>query len=187
MKRALPFTLFTIVTPLIADDSNEQQHFQQTAQSAIQAFSGELKSALLTAMKQGGPVEAISVCQQVAPALAAQLSAKYDLNIGRTSLKVRNPDNRPDAWETAVLNNFEYRLKSGEAVNKITFTEKVTGQDNTQWRMMKAIPTGKLCLTCHGEKIAEPVQAQLNKLYAEDQATGFKLGDIRGAFSVSTP
>ncbi len=36
---------------------------------------------------------------------------------------------------------------------------------------------------CHGEKISQELSAELNKLYPNDKATGFKKGDIRGAFS----
>ena len=49
---------------------------------------------------------------------------------------------------------------------------------------MKAIPTDDVCLTCHGKQIPEKLSAQLEKLYPDDQATGFSKGDIRGAFTV---
>ncbi|MFT6919058.1 MAG: hypothetical protein ACJA2G_001693 [Cognaticolwellia sp.] len=51
-------------------------------------------------------------------------------------------------------------------------------------RYMKAIPTGGLCLACHGSKLADDVSSKVNELYPNDQATGFKLGDIRGAFTL---
>ena len=50
---------------------------------------------------------------------------------------------------------------------------------------MKAIPTAPLCLQCHGEAIAPPVAEKITKLYPEDKATGFREGDIRGAFVVT--
>ncbi len=55
------------------------------------------------------------------------------------------------------------------------------------FRYMKAIPTAEPCLTCHGVNVAEPVKAKLAQLYPQDQATGFKAGDIRGAFTISKP
>jgi len=83
-----------------------------------------------------------------------------------------------------VLQQFEDRKQAGEAVKTLTFSEKVTSDDGQEMRMMKAIPTGEVCLKCHGSNIAEPVQASLNELYPDDQATGFALGDIRGAFTI---
>ena len=40
------------------------------------------------------------------------------------------------------------------------------------------------CLACHGSKIAPEVSDKLKALYPKDQATGYKTGDIRGAFSI---
>jgi len=49
---------------------------------------------------------------------------------------------------------------------------------------MQAIPTQAMCLACHGESLSQELQAVLHERYPEDQATGFKEGDIRGAFSL---
>ncbi len=164
--------------------ANEQQEFQMQSKAAIKEFATTLKSALVGAMKSGGPTEAIQVCNQVAPTIAATLSEKYGFEIARTSLKVRNPDNKADCWERKVLNEFEVRKQAGEEIKTLTFSEKVTNGDSQELRMMKAIPTGAVCLKCHGSNIAEPVQTSLSELYPEDQATGFSLGDIRGAFTI---
>ena len=163
---------------------SEQQKFEQQAQTAIKEFAGSLKNALMSAMHKGGPVEAVAVCKLVAPTLASEMSKKYGMDIGRTSLRVRNPANEADSWETNVLNRFETRRKSGEPVQKLSFSEKVETNTGQQWRMMKAIPTDKLCLTCHGKNIAAPIQTMLDEYYPNDMATGFKLGEIRGAFTV---
>jgi hypothetical protein len=50
---------------------------------------------------------------------------------------------------------------------------------------MKAIPTGEVCQTCHGVEIAPPVSAKIRELYPQDQAIGFKTGDLRGAFTIT--
>ncbi len=167
--------------PVTAD---EQQNFQQQSKAAIQEFATTLKGALVSAIKAGGPTEAIQVCNQVAPTIAASLSKKYGFDIARTSLKVRNPNNKADCWEQTVLLQFEDRKQAGEAINMLTFSEEINRDDSQELRMMKAIPTGEVCLKCHGSNIAEPVQATLDKLYPDDQATGFSLGDIRGAFTI---
>lgn len=181
MKKIIITSLLLALTPYTAM-ADDLQEFNQQSKMAIKEFAGTLKGALVSAMKSGGPIEAINVCNQVAPKIAQTLSEKYDLTIARTSLKVRNPNNSPDEWEKTVLNQFKTRKADGEDVKTLIFSEAVGTQ---QMRMMKAIPTGKVCLTCHGSNIAESVQTSLNKLYPDDQATGFSLGDIRGAFSVS--
>ncbi|WP_297807964.1 DUF3365 domain-containing protein [uncultured Methylophaga sp.] len=185
--RVLP-TLLTLLlsVPLSLQANNDaQQEFEQQAAVAIKEFASSLKNALMEAMKDGGPIESIAVCNLVAPTIAAEMSKKYGMEIGRTSLRVRNPANEADVWETSVLQQFQNRLNGGEAIQKLTFSEKVETELGSNRRMMKAIPTDKLCLSCHGSKIAEPVQAMIDQYYPEDMATGFKLGDIRGAFTVS--
>jgi hypothetical protein len=52
---------------------------------------------------------------------------------------------------------------------------------------MKAIPTGKVCLTCHGSNIKLNLRTRINELYPEDKAYGFEIGDIRGAFTIQIP
>ena len=146
----------------------------------IKEFAGELKKELVSAMEEGGPVNAINVCNIEAPAIATSLSEKYQWDIARTSLKTRNPNNNPDDWELLVLQQFEQRKQNGENVKQLDYSE-----DTEQgFRYMKAIPTQGLCLACHGENIQEPLKQTLSELYPEDKAIGFKAGDIRGAFTI---
>ena len=42
-----------------------------------------------------------------------------------------------------------------------------------------------MCLQCHGQSIAPDVREKLSGLYPEDKATGYREGDIRGAFVVT--
>ena len=165
-------------------ENRSQAQFEQEATEAIKELATHLKGALMNAMQDGGPVEAVNVCHTLAPVLAANVSEKYGLTIYRTSRKIRNTSNSPDDWENRVMEQFESRLADGEAIQKLTFSEKVSTANSTEWRMMKAIPTDKVCLSCHGSKIAEPIQAAIMQYYPDDMATGFKLGEIRGAFSV---
>lgn len=154
------------------------------SKAAIGEFAGKLKGQLEAGMKEGGPVNAIGVCNTVAPTLAKEASAKHNMNIARTSLKTRNSNNAPDAWESKVLNSFEERKAKGEALDTIAFAEVVESDGKKEYRFMKAIPTGEVCLKCHGETIDPATKAKLTELYPNDKATGFKLGDIRGAFTI---
>jgi hypothetical protein len=66
---------------------------------------------------------------------------------------------------------------------------EVVEQDGKKvFRWMKAIPTAKVCLNCHGgDTVAAPVEAKLKELYPTDQARGYSVGDIRGAFTITQP
>lgn len=162
----------------------DTEQLTQSSRAAVKALGGELKNTLQTSMKANGPVESITLCHSVAMPITNTISTAQSMKVARTSLKYRNQDNKPDAWEQSVLEQFEQRKSSGEDVEKMEFGE-VSELDGKQvFRYMKAIPAGDVCLKCHGENIAEPVAARINSLYPADMATGFKKGDIRGAFTV---
>jgi hypothetical protein len=57
------------------------------------------------------------------------------------------------------------------------------------FRYMKALPIQEACLNCHGDPaaVSADLKAKLAKLYPGDQATGYKLGAIRGALTVKRP
>ncbi|WP_246237786.1 Tll0287-like domain-containing protein [Caldichromatium japonicum] len=160
----------------------------EEAKALIKEFAGQLQSELKSAIQANGPVQAIAVCKERAPAIAAELSESSGWEIGRTSLKVRNAAlNSPDDWEIQVLQSFEERKAAGEPVEQLSFAEIIQGEDGGVFRLMKAIPTQDLCLACHGDHVSEPVLKALAEYYPQDQARGFKAGDIRGAFSLAKP
>ncbi|MDT8310266.1 MAG: DUF3365 domain-containing protein [Methylophaga sp.] len=114
--------------------------------------------------------------------MTAQLSADTGFDIRRTSLKVGNPSNQAKPWQQSALNDFKQQKQACTPIHELKFV--AVSDDGDTLPMMKAIGTEPVCLTCHGENIAAGLQAEINRLYPTDQATGFKQGDIRGAFSV---
>jgi len=156
-----------------------------TYRSAIKELGSTLKSELMTAMKAGGAVKALGVCHTKAPEIRTKVSEKVGLNITRTTLKPRNANNAPAGWEELVLKQFEERRAAGENPKTLEYFEMIEKDGQRQLRYMKAIRTGAPCLTCHGSEIEPAIQDKLKELYPEDKATGFKAGDLRGAFSIT--
>jgi len=158
----------------------------EEAKALIKEFAGTLKDELQAAIKAGGPISAIAVCKDRAPAIAADLATRSGWEVKRTSLKPRNLAlDTPDAWERQVLNRFEERKTAGEAADTLAFGAVADDAGTKRFRFMKAIPTGEVCLACHGKDINPDVASALDAAYPQDQARGYALGDIRGAFSVS--
>jgi hypothetical protein len=182
MKNLYLLAITGLLATSVVHAENTDQLTNET-RGAIKALGAELKSTLQAAMKSGGPLNAISVCKTDAPSLAEKVSAEKGMEVGRTSLKVRNELNAPDPWELSVLEQFEHRKAEGEPVNMIEYSEVMQQNGNTVFRYMKAIPTDDVCLMCHGDQLQENLSAELKRLYPNDQATGFKKGDIRGAFT----
>ncbi len=157
------------------------------AQALIQQFASTLKTELVTAIKAGGPANAVEVCKEKAPAIAESLSQTSDWEIGRTSLKTRNPDNAPDAWETRILEQFESLKAAGNPIAEMSYAEVVETNGQKTYRYMKAIPTQEICLTCHGSDLDPKLAEAIDAAYPEDQARGYSAGDIRGAFTLTKP
>jgi hypothetical protein len=155
------------------------------AKASVAAFAAALKSELLAAMQAGGPLLAIDVCHARAPAIAAEISRQQELQVSRVSQRNRNPGNAPNDWQAAVLDEFEARRTAGEDLAALSWQSLAETDGGQEFRFMKAIPTAPLCLGCHGESIAPPVREKLAELYPDDKATGFREGDIRGAFVVT--
>lgn len=174
-----------LITALPAQASEAIDQQLQEYRQAAQTFGKTLKGELQAAMKQGGPMAAVSVCNQRAPEIAAQLSAETGFTLRRTSLKPRA--NPPADWERAVLEDFETRHADGEPPKSIEWHEVATVDGEKHLRYMKAIGTQAVCLTCHGSQIDPALKAKIERLYPEDRATGFEKGDIRGAFSITAP
>lgn len=162
-----------------ADDTAHKEK----ALAAIHVFQSSLKAELMKAMREGGPEAAIIACKVEAPKIAEQTAMTQGLEIGRTSLKVRNPNNAPDAWELSVLKAFEASRAGREPIGSL----EASSSNGTVYRYMKAIPTQHLCTACHGTDIDPELYAKIKASYPEDTATGFSFGDIRGAFTVSIP
>ncbi|RLT96990.1 DUF3365 domain-containing protein [Ketobacter sp.] len=157
---------------------------EQQAKDITQLFGQELKAVLQGTIMASGPVEAIKVCRSSAPAIANRLAQEQGWEVARTSHKVRNPDNAPDAWEQQILSQWQDKIARGAPVANLKTSAWVTEGGVKVYRYMSAIPTAGLCLNCHGSNIAGPVRSTLQDLYPQDQATGFKEGQLRGAFSL---
>jgi hypothetical protein len=181
MQKILALLLLALSAATTAHAGDEGSELAQ-ASEATRAFAHALKTELMSAMQSGGPVAAVEVCQNRAPAIAAELSEQTGIRLGRVSLKNRNPGNAPNDWQRSVLVDFEARRAAGEDPAAMVWHETVSLGQSREFRFMKAIPTAALCLSCHGQDIAEPVAASIAAHYPGDRATGFSEGDIRGAF-----
>jgi hypothetical protein len=172
-----------------ADTGPSDQHpSDQQAQGIVKEFAATLQGELQSAMQSGGPVAAVDVCKDRAPAIAASLAEQTGWSVGRTSLKPRNAElNAPDPWEQRVLAQFEESHQAGADAASMTYAEVVEEDGVSVYRYMKAIPANQVCLACHGSDIEPGLAEALDAAYPEDQARGYALGDIRGAFTLSKP
>jgi Protein of unknown function (DUF3365) len=188
MIRLTFFLLVLTLAPtasLRSDEAPEAWVVQSRAMA--DRLGGELKAELGRAMKDGGPVAAISVCRTQAPAIAARLSQESGAIVSRTALRVRNPANAPDPMQRDVLEQFATEMASGEAPAPLEAVFEMRRGDSIERRYMRAIPMDTQCVACHGAQVAPEIAAAIARDYPTDQATGFEPGQLRGAISVRWP
>ena len=145
-----------------------------------------LLATLTAAIQAGGPEGAIAVCRDEAPRLAKAASEHSGWLVRRTSLRPRNPKAVPDAWERAVLEDFDRRAAAGESPATLEKAEVVVLGGEKVQRYMRALPVQTPCLACHGEsaQLSPAVSARLKELYPDDFAVGYSVGQVRGAMSI---
>lgn len=178
--QALPLTLHAEPTL----NSTSKQILVGEAKVQIKSLATALTATLKHGIKTNGHAASVELCNLQAPAITKASSIEggtTDWAVSRTSLKLRSPSNASEGWVEQVMKDFEQRKANGEMAKDIAHTEVRDGK----FYLVKAIPTKAGCLACHGSNVAEDVKAKLADLYPNDKATGFNLGDIRGAFIAS--
>lgn len=147
--------------------------------------------AMQAAVQEQGPVGAIPICKQKAPQLLQEMRQQTGWNIRRVSLKTRNPaTGTPDAWEVRQLADFNVQVANGAKPEQLEVGEIVIASDGKRsYRYMKALPVAEVCLSCHGpvDSLPADLKAALAKDFPQDRATGYSVGQVRGALTVIRP
>ena len=182
---------FAVVAGCSEEEREEPQVAEETessagpeaidrAKRAAKQLGTTLKGRLSEAMEQGGPSAAIEVCATEAQQLTESVAEETGVRVGRSSLKLRNPDNAGPAWVRAWL---EQRGSTAEGV------EPVARVEDGEARFVAPIAVEPLCVTCHGPRDALPegVKTVLSERYPDDEAVGYSPGDLRGAIWATAP
>jgi hypothetical protein len=154
------------------------------ARETADAFGTELVSTLFRELEDGNPINAIHVCSVKAQEMSAAFSEE-DLKIRRVSRRYRNPADEPDDYELHRLGEFQGLHDRNELPTESIQVVREGGTKSL--RYMKPIVTKQPCMMCHGQvgEIDNEVLDTIHSQYPGDQAIGYKVGDLRGAFTVT--
>jgi hypothetical protein len=181
----------TSQTPLPATPAQQQpgdvdiDERVRKARELVQAFHERFKAALHASLKTDGIAGSVAPYQSFVAELLTTLSEESQFEIGRTSTRLRNPDNGSDAWELAGLERFAADIKAGADPMKLErFEVTRTREGQNLFRYMSPIMMRDSCLGCHGTEVKADVKSEISKIYSDDKALGYSLGDMRGAFTL---
>lgn len=159
------------------------------AQAAAADFSRQLRSALQGQLQTGGPEAAVEFCHTQAPLIATQVAQTHGVRLGRVAVpgRNRNPAHEPQGWQRDTLAAFQAAVDAGESAAAQVSVQREGLPAGVALRMMRGIAVEPPCLACHGRSVAPPVAAAIARHYPQDRATGFDVGDLRGALWVEVP
>jgi hypothetical protein len=152
-----------------------------------QAF-GLLSSNLQSAIQQGGISNALPYCSVAALPLTLSIAESRGVAIRRFTHRARNPQGRADEVEMAVIRNFQDSMPTSNSPSPPALVTNLAPGKVTFFAPI--VLNKPLCLKCHGEPGKDILPQDLviiDGLYPQDQARGFKLGELRGAWRVDFP
>jgi hypothetical protein len=164
--------------------NNELNKIIQTGQKSSALLLKTLGSNMKKNMKVGGPMKALDFCSQEAYILTEKVNQRLPngVRVKRISNKFRNPANKPQDNEQAILNSLQ-QLKNLHVILPEQIVEKV---DNHTYKYYKPLIIRKqVCLKCHGNIKDTDLKRAIAKRYPIDKAMHYKMGDLRGAVVVT--
>jgi hypothetical protein len=174
-------------TPPPALTAEVQQAAVQRGKAIAAETFGLLSSNLQTALQSGGVSNALPFCALTASPLTTGIAAKHGVTLKRVTHQARNPAAKASATELAVLQSFASALTASTNPPPPFATNLIAGQATF---FAPIVIANELCLKCHGEPgkdISAENLAIIQQHYPQDEATGFKLGQLRGAWRIDFP
>ncbi len=161
----------------------EVEQYTIQGKEIAQTTAKKLGGIMGEKMKDGGVKEAVPFCNAEALSLTEEMSVNYNVNIKRSSHRLRNEKNKPNDEENIVINNYNKLFSEGEKLKPIVGLD-ASGNPH----FYAPILLQKKCLACHGEigvDVTKKSDSIIKSYYPKDLATGFKEGDIRGIWSIT--
>ena len=146
-----------------------------------------LMGALKKAIEEKGPAGAVSFCNVEALPITQEVANRFNVSIRRVSAKNRNPGNSPREKEKELLDAYTYNTDN--SIDNHPNIQKIENGEVLLFTKAITIPNG-LCLNCHGERgkeINQQTLEKINGLYPDDKAINFKVGELRGMWSIAMP
>ena len=166
---------------IVQQQQSNDQHLNQ-GKEIIKVMLGNLSGELKRAMRRGGVREAVPYCNANALPITAKVAKEYGAQVKRTSIKNRNAQNAPNAHEKLIIEQYERSLAAGKKLKP-----SITPLPNGNTMFNAPILLRASCLNCHGTvgtNISENDYQVIKSLYPQDKATGYKVAELRGIWSI---
>lgn len=162
----------------------EMQSIYNTGQKSSQLLIKTLGKNMKQHMKKGGAMDALDFCSNEAYSLTEDVNKKLPkgVSVKRVSLQHRNPGNTPAPDEAKILATLQ-ELQNEGVVLPHQLVQKVNANTYKYYKPLRIAK--KVCLKCHGDIQNDALKKAIASRYPNDKATGYKMGDLRGAIVVT--
>lgn len=156
---------------------------------AIDWVAGRMINEASSSIAAHSGADAVAICHlkrlpvtgDLIPALPRVTAIK------RTSLRLRNPANAPDAPERLVLERIRQDLAAGLPAPPLLL-QCIDNSDATkEWRVYRPVSVTRQCASCHGpaQSHSSELRAILQESYPSDTAVDYSIGEWRGIVRVT--
>jgi uncharacterized protein DUF3365 len=151
-----------------------------SADVAIVAMQGEVLRELTNAIARERTESGVAFCH-IDVSGTIQTLGRNGAAAGRTSDRLRNPENAPRAWAAPFV--------AAHAGQRARDVEGYAVDLGDKVGVLRPIVEQPMCAGCHGtaDRLSPGVRLLLKRRYPSDTATGFRDGEIRGWFWVEMP
>ncbi len=175
-------TLMTLALGLSLFAQEVPQDIIETGEKVSSELLKQLSSKLKEKVQTEGLLSAAEFCNAKAMTLTEEVNLHQlrGISVKRISLQERNPLNKANDKEAEALDTLQkgHQKKSMPAY-------LVTEEDGTYSYYKPLVITNGLCLQCHGDLSKnKELDNFFKEHYPADKATGYKMGDLRGAVLV---
>lgn len=153
---------------------------EEKALNIALATKQELGKNLMGAIQSKGTLHALEFCHVKALPITDSLAKLKYATIQRVSDKNRNPKNKANAMENALIADFQKQIKNQKEPQVV---KKTIGNKNFYYY---PIVTNTMCLQCHGKKenMTSDVFKKIQLLYPSDLAIGYGENQVRGIWKI---
>lgn len=177
-----------LVARFVNPEAPEAAEVRGIGERAINRLAMTLVNEVAVAVSKSGADKAIDVCHLKALPLTGEVIKEVPRISGvkRTSVRLRNPANAPDAAEQLALKRVERDMEKGE-LPKVLVQQIDLPNGKSEWRVYRPVGVMPQCVACHGpeDSMSSELQARLKERYPSDQAKGYAVGQWRGLIRVT--
>jgi len=170
-------------------DDPAVREVRRIGESAATWISRRLINEAASSVVVHSPVDGLGVCHLLnLPKSGPPLPELPRVTaIKRTSLRLRNPANAPDALEGQALDRIRTSIEAGTPPPSLLLQRVDYANGTREWRVYQPVTVGPQCAACHGPPEALPgdLRAVLRERYPTDAAVGYLRGEWRGLIRVT--